>query len=134
MSDKIVRHDPFNMMAELNDVFDRIFDVDVFQPNRRAFPMSAAAARSHEVSIDEDKLRMSIDLPGVKSSDMKVLVQGHEVAVQAKRGQRSQSYRYAIHQDYVAASAAAQLADGVLTLTFFRRPESKPRQVEITVV
>lgn len=134
MGSQIVKHDPFSMMSELNEVFDSIFDSDAFRPGRHAFPMSAAAMRSHDVTVEGDHLRVSVDVPGVKQDALHVAVQGNEVTVSAKRGQRVQTYRYVIDQDYDVSSAVAQLSDGVLSLTFTRRPETKAKQIEVKVV
>jgi HSP20 family protein len=124
---------PFGLLDEMNDVFDDLFNTDLFFTSRQAMPLSAVSQRSHTVRADDEKMEISVDLPGVKLSDLDVSIQGNEVTVQAKRGDRLQAYSWLVRQDYDSANPKAHLEDGVLTLTFAKKPEAKSRKIEVTV-
>jgi HSP20 family molecular chaperone IbpA len=116
----------------MNDVFDDLFNTDLFQVSKSVMPLSAVSQRSHTVTADDEKMEISVDIPGVKLANLDVSAQGNEVTVIATRGGRRQSYSWLVRQDYDSANPKAHLEDGILTLTFPKKPEAKSRKIEVT--
>lgn len=125
-----------DLFGDMDATFNSIFDNDFFAPKGKwiAAPMSAVSRRTFRTEVTEANMALSIDVPGVKASDVVVNAQGHEVDITATRGNSVATFRYMIHETYDMASLKAQLEDGVLTLSLDKRPEVQPRKVEVTVV
>lgn len=126
--------DPYGVLSEMNEMFENIFDNDFFAPRGwRAMPLSTATRKTMNVRANEEKMTLSVDVPGVKLESIKITVKENEVSISTKRGESVQDYRYLINQDYDPGSCGARLEDGVLTLEFDRCPETKPREIEVKV-
>lgn len=94
------------------------------------------ARRFYDVSgfeYTEDRAMLTIDLPGVKKDDLNVNIADGVVSVSGKRGKREFRGEYTLDASYDPSTANAELVDGVLTLTFDRLPETKPRKIEVKV-
>ena len=123
---------PAGLFDEMNDVFDDIFDARSPFANDHLMPLSAISQRLYVVVADDEKLEISVDIPGVKQSGLDVSVTGNEVFVTATRNDQKQTYSWLVRQEYDSSNPKAHLEDGVLTLTFQKRPEAKARKVEVT--
>lgn len=77
---------------------------------------------------------VSVDLPGVRAADLTVEIEGRILTLTAPRADERGAYRHAftLPDDANPAGAAADLADGVLTLTIPRRAEDQPRRIAVT--
>jgi HSP20 family protein len=76
---------------------------------------------------------LTLDLPGVKKDDLGVSIVSDEVTVSGKRGKQEFKRTYSIDSNYDIVSAVAELEDGVLTVTFDRLPETKPKKIVVKV-
>jgi HSP20 family molecular chaperone IbpA len=94
----------------------------------------------HIVKIG-DKVQLSMDLPGVKASDLKIQVENHTLAVSANRnvhtnkgGVRKVHYvrKFRLNNIIDADKLTANLSNGVLVLTAPTRQASGPVQIPIT--
>ena len=91
----------------------------------RRFPGHTNRHRNLQVSDHGDKVQLSIDLPGVKASALKVQVADRILSVSATRqihtvnGVREVEYdrRFRLDESIDSLHATANLADGVLVLT-----------------
>jgi len=83
------------------------------------------------VTSDDQSLTLTVDLPGVKKSDLHVETSGQSITIKAKRGKEDFAATYKICKDYSIDQPDAHLEDGVLTLKFDRRSETKPRTITI---
>jgi HSP20 family protein len=81
----------------------------------------------------DDRAVLMLDLPGIKKDDLNVSITEGVVSVSGKRGKREFSGEYTLDASYDPSTANAELEDGVLTLTFDRLPETKPRKIEVKV-
>jgi len=83
---------------------------------------------------DDGKFVMSIDLPGVKRSDVNVTIDKQRLFIDASRDGKMKNYWYDIHDDYDLNAIDCALADGVLTITIAKKvkqPESQLRKVTV---
>lgn len=104
-------------------------------------------ARSQSPAINawasEDKLMLTAELPGVKSGDLEISIEGRTLTLKGTypteehgyvrrerpRGEfrRTLTLPFDVNRDAVEA----KLTDGVLALALPRREEDKPRKIEI---
>ena len=87
-----------------------------------------------------DKVRLSLDLPGVKSSDLQIEVKDRMLSLSAVRHVQTQTgirkvdhhRRFRLHESIDPDHVTANLADGVLVLTAPKVPTSGPKTIHIT--
>jgi HSP20 family protein len=82
----------------------------------------------------DDRVEISLDVPGVKPEQVSVSAEGRTLTVKVERdGRGSFSRQYTIGPKYDITQVQARLDLGVLTLTLPKAAEAQPRQVPITV-
>ena len=127
-------------------LFDALFEGrDPFLGVDRAFSAMQAGPR-FDLQETEDAYELTGDLPGVKAEDLNVSVEDGVLtisgqrdvappegytALRQERGAMRFERTYRIGDRIDAAGAEAKLADGVLKLTLPKRPEAKPRRIQI---
>ena len=80
--------------------------------------------------FDEEGLK--IEMPGVKSSDLDLTVEGRTLKVKGKsRHGRDFSYTYSLHSNVDSEAISAKLQDGLLEISLPKKPESTPRKITI---
>lgn len=109
--------DPFSVFEDYNRALDSI-SVDNFYRTEKT----------------ETGVNLSIDLPGVKGSDLDVTVEGRTLRVKGIQRGRQISYSYLISKEYDPNTIDASLQDGVLTLSFAKSPELEPKKVTVKVL
>jgi HSP20 family protein len=94
---------------------------------------SAAAWSAMPVTVrqDQDHVLVSADMPGVDPSDLDVTFERGSLAITGKRGDFTYSYSVYVGDDIDANAIEAQLDKGVLTIKAAKRPETKPRKIQI---
>jgi len=107
----------------------------------------AAFSPSFDVKETKDGFVFKADLPGIKESDLDIQLTGQRLTVSGKREaeKRDENERYFTwERSYGSFSrvftlpdgvdgehVAANMSDGVLTLTVPKKPEVKPRKIEV---
>jgi HSP20 family protein len=102
-----------------------------------------------EVRETADALVLKADLPGVKTDDLDVEIHGNVLTVSGEREQDNVTDQEQVHfverhfgsfsraftvpEGIDAKNLAAELRDGVLTVTLPKGPEAKPHKIEIKV-
>lgn len=88
--------------------------------------------------VDQDEaLIMSLDLPGVKTTDVNVEVEDGVLAIHAERKSGSGKASKVMQQFYIndqttdTSKLQANLSDGVLTITIPKKEEAKPRVIPV---
>lgn len=100
-------------------------------------------ALSSEYEEDDNEVRFSIDMPGVKASDLDVTLKDGHLHVSGVRrtkvaeGKTVKRARYArtftLDQDATDVSKMkANLADGVLVVTVPKKPKKTPMKITVT--
>lgn len=105
----------------------------VFEDYNRALD-SLSADNFYRTEKTEVGVNLSIDLPGVKGSDLDVTVEGRTLRVKGIQRGRQISYSYLISKEYDPNTIDASLQDGVLTLGFTKSPELEPKKVTVKVL
>jgi HSP20 family protein len=87
----------------------------------------------YRVETTDKDLTLSIDLPGVKVSDLSVKAVGQEVKVGGKIRGEEFKYSYRLSKDYDSDATSATLEDGVLTLRFSKTRKEEAKTIEVKV-
>jgi HSP20 family protein len=133
------------------DPFEMMRDLMRWDPFAEAAPIlgarEGAFSPAFEVKESGDAYLFKADLPGIEEKDLDVQLTGNRLTISGKREEerREEEERYyAYERSYGSFSrsftlpegvdpehAEAQLASGVLTISLPKRPELKPKKIEV---
>lgn len=142
----IVRWEPFREMASLRDAMDRMFEEGFWRP-----PVPFGGWGEGTLALDmyetEDSVVVKTAIPGMKAEDLDVSVTGNTLTIRAetteeeeikrerylRRERRHGSYARSVTlpNGLRADQAEADYTDGVLTLTFPKAEEVKPKTIKV---
>ncbi len=133
--------DPFEMMRDL-------VRWDPFAELGTAASRQLPFAPSFDVKETKDAYVFKADLPGIKEEDLEISLTGNRLTVSGKREEErheDDDRFFAYERSYGSFSrsftlpegvdpdhAQADLSSGVLTVSVPKRPEVKPRKIEVT--
>jgi len=143
----IIRREPFREMMSLRNAMDRWFDEGLFRP-----PVPFGFWGDDSLSVDmyetDDNVVVKTAIPGVKADEIEVSVTGDTLTVRAETKQeeegKEENYlrrerRYGSYCRSVTLpgglesdKADADYSDGILTLTFPKAEEVKPKSIKVT--
>ena len=134
------RWDPFEMMREM-------MTWDPFRELGTPFTRSEAFVPTFEVKETKEGYLFKADLPGVKEKELELSLTGNRLTVSGRReeekkeeGERFYAYErsygtfsrsFTLPESVDPDHAAADLSNGVLTITMPKRPELKPKKIEV---
>jgi HSP20 family molecular chaperone IbpA len=121
----------YDSMLKTDNLFQtlRILD-DICSPTlttRQRYFTSTAPARTE---VKDNVLHLSVDLPGVKTSDLSVQAEGRTIKIVGKRKGEEIKHAYTLSKEYDPETTSALLEDGVLNLTF-SKSVSSTRKIEV---
>ena len=142
----IVRWEPFREMTSLRDAMDRMFEEGFWRP-----PVPFGGWGEGTLALDmyetEDSVVVKTAIPGMKADDLDVSVTGNTLTIRAetteeeeikreryqRRERRHGSYARSVTlpNGLRADQAEADYTDGVLTLTFPKAEEVKPKTIKV---
>lgn len=143
----IVRWDPVRDMMTLREAMDRAFEDRFFRP---PIPFGPWAEGTLAVDMYEtdDSVVVKTAIPGVKADEIDISVTGNTLTIKAetkekeevkeenylRREQRYGSYcrTLTLPGGLEVDKATADYTDGVLTLTFPKAEEVKPKSIKVT--
>jgi HSP20 family protein len=135
--------------ARLFDPFEVMRDMMRWDPFAEIAPIAAGTvfAPSFDVKETNEGYVFTADLPGVKESDLELSLTGNRLTISGKReeekkeeGERWYTYErsygtfsrsFTLPEGVDADHAEANLKEGVLRVTIPKRPEMKPRKIEL---
>lgn len=140
------RWDPIRDFERLHEEMDRVFRSLV---TGRGASMQGDVTCSFAVDIfeDKDQVLLKAELPGVNPKDVSLHVEGNVLTISGEKrlefeekkdsyvriergyGRFSRSFTLPPYVD--SNQVTAEYADGVLTVSLPKRPETKPRQIEV---
>ena len=109
--------------SRYNTVFDKLLD---------PWPVRGTTSL-YEVKENENGMSLAVDLPGAKSSDLKVESVSNLIKISGKQKSKDFMYEYSLHKNYDPLTGTAKLEDGVLTLSFKRIEPNKPKTHTIQI-
>jgi HSP20 family protein len=102
-----------------------------------------------DVYEDAQKVVLKLEVPGIRKEDLDIRVEGRTLSVRGERKFEAEEKEENFHRierrfgSFVRSftlpptvdteSIEASTADGVLTLALAKKPEAKPRQIEVKV-
>jgi len=101
----------------------------LFRPFELAAQLEQVATLDVEVSEGDDAYEYTVAVPGVRPTDLEVLVEGDVLTLKGKARHRSFERRLRLPADAEGVASSATLEHGVLTLSV---PRAAAMQVEVT--
>ena len=142
----IVRWEPFRDMMAVRDAMDRMFEERFVRPPLPFGPWSEGALPVDMYETDESVV-VKTGIPGADAEEIEVSVTGDTLTIKAetraeeevqrenylRRERRSGSYCRSITLPggLETEKASADYTDGVLTLSFPKAEEVKPKTIEV---
>jgi len=147
----LIRYSRIPEMLSLREAMDRMFD-EAYLPsaaraNGEGGDRAVGAYVPFDVSEREDEIIVRAPVPGFRTEDIEVTIQGNVLTVTGThreeeerederyhlREWRSASFRRAmtLPEEVDSAKANAEVADGVLMLTLPKSEAVKPRKIEV---
>lgn len=143
---RIVRWEPWRDMVSFRDAMDRMFDERFFRPPVPFGPW-AEATMAVDMYETPDSVVVKAPIPGVKPEEIEVSVTGDTLTIKAEIREEEEIEQ----ENYLrrerrfgsccrsvtlpgglkADEAEADYSDGVLTLTFPKEEEVKPKTIEV---
>jgi HSP20 family protein len=133
--------EPFRLMRDFMR-WDPLRDYDLSAP-------AAAFMPSFDVRETPDAYQFKADLPGIAEADLEISLEGTRLTVAGKReeealkdGERSHlsersqgrfSRTFTLPEDVEGEKVVAELRNGVLTLMVPKRPEVRPRKINVSL-
>ncbi|NOZ02716.1 MAG: Hsp20/alpha crystallin family protein [Deltaproteobacteria bacterium] len=147
MANALQKWSPLREFERLHDEVDRLF---------RDSPIGEAATMQGsawpvpvDIYEDDNELRVVLEVPGVNAGDVKVNVEGStltitgekkhafdekkEKALRVERFYGSFSRSFSLPPHVNVEKIEAKYGDGVLTLHLPKKPETRPRQIQVKV-
>lgn len=133
--------EPFRLMRDFMR-WDPLRDYDLSAP-------AAAFMPSFDVRETPDAYQFKADLPGIAEADLEISLEGTRLTVAGKReevalkdGERSHlaersqgrfSRTFTLPEDMEGEKVVAELRNGVLSLMVPKRPEVRPRKINVSL-
>lgn len=143
----IVRWEPLRDMEAFRNTLDRMWEERFFRPHVPFTPW-AEGALAVDMYETDDSVVVKTAIPGVKAEEIQVSVAGDTLTVKAetheeeeisresylRRERRFGSYcrSVTLPGGLEADKAEADYTDGMLTLTFPKAEEVKPKSIKVT--
>lgn len=111
---------------------DRLNTVDWLTDFLWRDPMQTLDRREHASYKETDgAVEISLDLPGVQKSDVKVTSEGNLLVIESKRGGSTSRKSYSLSREYDLLGTTATLDLGVLKLHVPKRSKNPPNVIEV---
>ena len=147
---KIIRWQPMNEMLSLRDAMDRLFE-DSWVSNRGWGNVPAAWTEpSLDVYETAEHVVVKAAIPGVKPNDVEITVKGNYLAIsgEAKEETETKEKNYLrretrigtfsrmveLPNDLQTDKADAKFENGILTITFPKAEQVKPKKIQVKAV
>ena len=141
---------PLNDLAVLQNRLNSVF-TDFARPEGEGDQLAAGNfVPAVDVYEDEQKLLLKFEVPGIRPEDLDIRVEGRMLTVRGQRkwesGQKEESYHrierrfgsfvrtFTLPSTVDAENVQAESEHGVLQLTLNKKPEAKPKQIQVKAV
>jgi HSP20 family protein len=153
----LTRFTPFrsglNDVAVLQNRLNSIFN-DFARPQADFQPASESLAAGNfvpavDVYEDAQKLVLKLEVPGIRKEDLDIRVEGRTLSVKGERRFEAEEKEENFHRierrfgSFVRSftlpntvdvdNIEAQATDGVLSISLNKKPEAKPKQIEVRI-
>ena len=83
------------------------------------------------LETSDDGATVTVDMPGVESADVELMFAEGQLSIAGKRGERMYRYTVALGDAIDPDHIEAELDKGVLTVHAHKKPEAKPRKIQL---
>ena len=83
------------------------------------------------LETSEEGATITVDMPGVDPADVELTFAEGQLAITGKRGERTYRYTVALGDAIDPDHIEAELDKGVLTVRAHRKPEARPRKIQL---
>lgn len=146
MARNIVRWEPMRDLVTLRDAMDRLFEESFVQPwpGTRAMGNGGLALDMYQT---DDNVIVEASVPGIKAEDVELTITGNTLTIkgETKSEEKVEKENYirqerrfgsfcravGLPEGIDADEAEATFEDGVLTITFPKTEEIKPRAIKV---
>jgi len=135
------------LQDELKQVFDRFFQTGEAEAEDASSVVTSQWAPRVDIREEPDRFVIHADLPGIDPQEVEVLMDKGILTIKGERkgesGEQTERYtrierrygsfhrRFALPDSADADGVAASGRNGVLTITIPKRPETKPRRIQV---
>jgi len=149
MARSLVRWEPFRDLISLRDAMDRLFEEAFMRPWGRWPTFAEEAVLPVDVYETDDSVIVEASIPGVKPEDVDVSITGDTLTIKGEvKAERKVERENYIRQERRYGSfcravtlpgglekdkAEADFQNGVLTITFPKSEEVKPKSIKVKV-
>ena len=143
---RLVRWEPYRDMMSLKDAMDRVFEESLIR-SPASFGPWAAGTLAVDMYETDDSITVKTAVPGVSAEDIQVSVSGDTLSIKAESSEEEEVERanYLRRERRIGSycrtvtlpggleseSASADYTDGILTLTFPKAEEVRPKTIEV---
>jgi HSP20 family protein len=140
----LTRWEPFRDLARLQDEMNRLFDDRVYRSSE-----SMGWTPACDIYEDEESVSLRFELAGVEAKDVDVRFENGVLTVKGERKLEKEDRRenyHRVERSYGTFTRAfslpgsldaerirAEAKNGVLTITLPKKPEAKPRAIQVKV-
>jgi HSP20 family protein len=146
MARNLIRWEPIGDLVSLRDAMDRMFEESFLRPPA-PFGLWGDGCLAVDMYETDDSVVLKTAIPGVKGEDINISVTGDMLSLKAeskaeeevkrenylRRERRLGAYRRSVNLPggLKTDKAEADFTDGILTLTFPKAEEVKPKTIKI---
>lgn len=146
---KIIRWQPVNDLVSLHEAMDRLFEDSWATSRTWNLPTSAWLEPTVDVYETPENVVVRAAVPGVKPDEVDITVKGNYLAIsgESKESTEKQDKNYLRRETRVGTfsrmielpsglqtdQAEAKFEDGMLTITFPKAEQVKPKKIQISV-
>ena len=143
----IIRWDPFQELAAMNDRVTRLFGNEPMRHREREESLGSWVPPVDIVEA-KDKIRLNVELPGFKENQVDLTVEDGMLTVRGERRfekSAEEDNYHRIERSYGSflrsfslptsvdpAKIEANFSDGILSIEMPKREETRPKQIKIT--
>ena len=84
-----------------------------------------------KLETTDDGATITVDMPGVDAADVELTFENGRLAISGKRGEQRYRYTVALGDAIDPDQFEAELDKGVLTVHAHKKPEAKPRKIQL---
>lgn len=145
----LVKWNPFEEMVRLQDEINRIFDEFMGRRSKEGTLMKSEWVPAVDIQEDNEKILITADLPGMKKENISVKVENNTLTISGERKEeKEEKGKDYIRRERVCGSFVrsftlphtvdidkikAEYKDGVLSLILPKKPEARPKQIDIKI-
>ena len=144
----IIRYNPWQEINSVQRQLNRLFD-DVLTPSHWDDFSNLSKVPAAELTETEDALRLKLEIPGIKASDLDIQVTVDHVSISGERKEETKSedkgvtrseFRYGKFSRVIPlpkkvqnTNVTADYKDGILNLTLPKSEEEKNKVVKVNL-